>query len=103
MTTQPMAWFVAGADTVRHDQRHHAGHECQCRHQNRPQAVAARLNHGVVRVHSIALQLIRVIDLQNRVLLHDTEQHEQAEPREDVQRLLEQDQRDEREGQRQRQ
>ena len=49
------------------------------------------------------LQLVGVVDLQNRVLLHDAEQHQQAERREDVQRLPEDDDRQQREGQRQRQ
>ena len=49
------------------------------------------------------LELVGVVDLQNRVLLHDAEQHEQAERREDVQRLPEDDDRQQREGQRQRQ
>ena len=32
-------------------------------------------------------ELVGVVDLQDRVLLHDAEEHEQAEAREDVERL----------------
>ena len=53
--------------------------------------------------HAGLLQLVGVVDLQNRVLLHDAEQHQQAERREDVQRLPEDDDRQQRERQRQRQ
>ena len=61
------------------------------------------LHDRVVRRQSGLLQLVGVIDLQNRVLLHDAEQHQQAERREDVQRLPEDDDRQQRERQRQRQ
>ena len=44
---------------------------------------------GVVGAEPGRAQLVGVIDLQDRVLLHDAEEHEEAEPREDVQRLAE--------------
>ena len=93
----------ARADAARDDERNHPGHERERRHQDRPQPVAAGLDDRVVRVEAGLLQLVRVIDLQNRVLLDDAEQHQQAERREDVQRLLEDDDRQQRERQRQRQ
>src|SRR5207245_2159156 len=49
------------------------------------------------------LQLIGVIDLENRVLLYHAEQHEQAQRRKDVERLPEEDYGKERERQRERQ
>jgi hypothetical protein len=54
-------------------------------------------------LHARLAQLVRVVDLQDRVLLHHAEEHQHAERREDVERLAEDDDRDERERQRQRQ
>ena len=84
-----MAWLVAAPTPLRDHQRDHAGDERQRRHQNRPQPIAAGLHDGVVRVQPGLAQLVGVIDLQDRVLLHDAEQHQQAEAGEDVQRLPE--------------
>src|SRR5207237_8202554 len=64
---------------------------------------AAGLDGRRVGRHAGFLELVRVVDLQNRVLLHHAEQHQQPERREDVQRLLEDDDRQQREGQRERQ
>ena len=56
-----------------------------------------------VPIEPVLAQLDRVVDLQDRVLLHDAKQHEQAQRREDVQRLLREDDRQQRERQRERQ
>ena len=69
------------------DQRNHARDERERRHQNRPQPIAARLKNRRISFHASLPQLVGVVDLQNRVLLHDAEQHQQPERREDVQRL----------------
>ncbi len=79
------------ADTFRHDERNHSRHERERRHQNRPQAIAAGLNDCLMGRQAALLQLIGVIDLQNRVLLHDAEEHQQAKRREDIERLLKDD------------
>src|SRR6185436_15794896 len=90
-------------DPAGDDERNHPGDERERRHQNRTQAVAARLHDRVARGQARLLELVGVVDLQDGVLLHDAEEHQQAERREDVQRLPEDDDRQEREGQRQRQ
>ena len=87
---------------ARHHERHHPGDKRERRHQNRPQPVPAGLDDGVMRAHPRLFQLIGVIDLQNRVLLDDAEEHEQPERGEDVERLPEDDEREQRERQRQR-
>ena len=51
------------------------------RHQDRPQAVAVGLDDGVVARPSPGAQPVGVIDLQDRVLLDDAEQQQQAERR----------------------
>ena len=38
-----------------------------------------RLEDGLESRHALRSQVVRVIDLQDRVLLHDAEEHEQAE------------------------
>ena len=93
----------AGADPAGHDERDHAGDESERRHENWSQTIAAGLHDRVVGGHSGLLELVRVVDLQNRVLLDDAEQHQEAKGREDVQRLPEDDDRQQREGQGQRQ
>jgi len=60
-------------------QRHHACDERQRCHQDRPQPVPTRLNDRVVRTESRLFQMVGVVNLQNRVLLDDAEEHEQAE------------------------
>jgi len=55
----------ACANAARDDEREHPCDERERRHQNRPQSIAARLEHGGVTLHSALAQLIGVIDLQN--------------------------------------
>jgi hypothetical protein len=64
------------------------------RHQDRAQAVAVRLNDGVEPVESLCAQFVRVIDLQDRVLLYDAEEQKQAEAGKDVDRLPRQQERE---------
>ena len=70
-----------GAGAARNHQRNHAGHQRDGGHQNGPQAVAIGLDDGVVAVHTGFAQTVGVIDLQNRVLLDDAEQQQQARGR----------------------
>ena len=49
---------------------------------------------GFVARHARGAELVGVVDLQDRVLLHHAEEHQDAQQREDVERLLEDDQRD---------
>ena len=101
--TKPIAWLVPEPMPLETISGIMPATNAKRRHQNRPQPIAARLDDGVVRRQPGLLQLVGVVDLQNRVLLHDAEQHQQAERREDVQRLPEDDDRQQRERQRQRQ
>ena len=104
MMTKPIAWLVPEPTPRETMQRDHAGDERERRHQDRPQPIAAGLDDRPrASTRPVSLQLVGVVDLQDRVLLHDAEQHEQAERREDVQRLPEDDDRQQRERQRQRQ
>ena len=73
--------------TSRDRQRQHAGNERDRRHQNRPQAISIRANDRFEPFHAARTQLIRVIDLQNRVLLHHAKQQQQPESRKNVHRL----------------
>ena len=86
-------------------QRQHAADQRQRGHQDRPQAVAVGLDDRLVARHALRPQVVHVVDLQDRVLLHDAEQHEQSQGREQVQRVAGRPERQERErhGQRQRQ
>ena len=85
------------------DQRNHARDERKSRHQNRPETIAAGANHCVVRAETSGLELVGVVDLQNRVFLDDAKEDQQAKRREDIQRLPEDDDGQQREWQRQRQ
>ena len=103
MMTKPIARLVAEPDAARQHERDHARHECKCSHEDWPQTVAAGLQDRRVALHAAIAQLVRMVDLEDGVLLHHPEQHEQAQRREDVQRLTRDDNRQQRERQRQRQ
>ena len=103
MTTQPIAWLVAEpTPLVTTSGTMPATNASVVIRIGRSRSRLA-WTIGVVRVQPGVAQLVGVVDLQNRVLLDDAEQHQQPERREDVQRLLEDDQRQQRERQRQRQ
>ena len=61
-----------------------------CGHQDRPQPRVVGFDDRRVRGPARAAQLVRLVDLQNAVLLHDADQHEQAEHRVQIDRLAEQ-------------
>jgi hypothetical protein len=85
------------------DQGDHAGDEGERGHEDGAQPVAVGLEDGLEPRHAAGAQLQRVVDLQDRVLLHDAEEHEHAGHREDVDRLAEENDRQDGEGHRQRQ
>ena len=92
-----------GARSTGQDERSHTGNQSNRRHQDRPQPIAVSLNNRVVTFHSLLTQSVRVIDLQNRVLLHHPKQQQQAQAGKDVHRLPGDQQRDNAERNRQRQ
>ena len=69
------------------DQRDHTGDQRHRGHQDRPQAVAVGANDGVIAAHSLRMKMAGVVDLQDRVLLNDTEQKQNAERRKYIQTL----------------
>src|SRR5579884_1676223 len=68
------------------------------------QPVAARRHDRRVAAVPLRPELVRAIDLEDRVLLHDAEEHQDAELREDVERAVQREDRQQgkRHGQRQR-
>ena len=92
-----------GAGAARDDQRRHAGHQRDGGHEDGAEAVAVGLDDGVVARHALGAQTVGVIDLENRVLLHDAEEQQQSEAREDIHGLMRDQQREnaERDGERQ--
>jgi hypothetical protein len=76
--TEPDRAIVPGADTPRDQQRKHPGHERERRHQDGPEPIAVGPEDRLFARHPLSAQRDRVIDLENGVLLHHTEEHQQA-------------------------
>ena len=76
-----------GACAPRKQQRNHAAYQRQGCHQNRPQAIPVRLNDGLIAAHAGRAQPVRVVDLQNCILLHNAEQQQQSQSRKNVDAL----------------
>ena len=75
------------------------------RHEDRAEAVAVALEDGLEARHAVlAAEAVHVVDLEDRVLLHDAEEDEDAERRVEVDRVARDEEREERErdGERQR-
>src|SRR5438309_1676601 len=72
-------------------------------HQNYVPPLAAGPHDRLVARHARRAQVVRVVDLQDRVLLHDAEQDEDAERGIEVERVARPPQREERERDRERQ
>jgi hypothetical protein len=89
--------------TAAEEQRRHAGHERDGRHQNRPQPRTVRLDDGVAQRQPAPAQLVGVVHLQNGVLLYDAEQQQQRQDGEDVEALAGDERREQPERNRQRQ
>ena len=70
------AFFCAGA--CANQQRQHARHEADRGHQDRPQSISIGLQDRGLARHALRTQLVGVIHLQNRVLLHHAKQNENA-------------------------
>ncbi len=66
-----------------------------------PEPLAAREDDRLVALHPALAELVRELDLEDRVLLDDAEEDEDAERREDVDALSEDEDREERERHRQ--
>ena len=64
----------------------HSADKGERRHQDRPQTVAAALDDGIVTPCPGA-ELIHVVDLKDRVLLHHAEEDEDAQRRIEVELL----------------
>ena len=87
--------FAAGAVAER--DRHRAEQRRHRRHHDRAEADdAAFVDRLGRRLAVLALGVEREVDLHDRVLLHDADQHDEADERVDVQLVAEQIQRDER-------
>ena len=78
--------FRAGAGAQR--QRRHARHQGQRRHQDRAQPIAIALNDRGVTFHPERAQIVHMIDLQDRVLLNHSKQHQDAERRIKIQGVI---------------
>ena len=91
-----------GAGAAREYQRQHAEDEGERGHQDRPQPQLRGFDGGGQGVHPRALFLARELDDQDRVLAGETDQHHEADLREDVHVEAAQDQRRDREQQAQR-
>ena len=76
----------AGARPRRDEEREHAGDERHRRHEDRAEPLAAREDDGRVARHPALAELVRELDLEDRVLLDDAEEHEDPERGEDVER-----------------
>ena len=90
------AFLRAGAGAEREGQ--HAGDEREGGHQNRAQAVAIGLENRGGFFHAAIAQRVHVVDLQDRIFLHDAEEHEEAERGIEVERVVGEAQREQREG-----
>ena len=62
-------------------QRNHARHKRRRSHQNRTQPIFAAFENRIQTRHAFGPQLLDVIDLQNRIFLHDSEEHQDAKTR----------------------
>ena len=80
---RPVGRYAAAAD----DKRDHAGDQSDRCHEDRAQSIEICLNDRVVTAHSVRAKVVRMIDLQDRVLFDDTEKQKDTESRKDVQRL----------------
>ena len=93
---------LLGPGTRAERQRNHPGHQRESRHQNRTQSIAVCLEHSRQPLHTLSAEGVHVIDLQDRVLLHHTEQYEHSERRIEVDRLAHAPEREQREWNRER-
>ena len=91
---QRLPRFAAGAVSDR--DRHGAEHRGHRRHHDRPEADQAALIDGLLGRHAAALGLEREVDLHDRVLLDDPDQHDHADECINIQVHAEQDERDQR-------
>jgi TetR/AcrR family transcriptional regulator len=90
-----LAQFGAGADAQR--DRHRAHHRGQRRHHDGAKAQDARLADRLLRRHAaVALRVEREVDHHDGVLLHDADQQQDADRRDQRQVLTEPHQRGER-------
>src|SRR5581483_7365104 len=77
--------------------RDHAGYEHDRRHEDRPEARLVRLEDRRVALHTACAEDVRVVHLEDAVLLDDPEQEEEPEDGVDVERLAQREEREERE------
>ena len=68
-----------GPSAATQGKRNHARHQRGRGHQNRTQTVLATLHNGVEPVCAFRPQFLDVIDLQNRILLHDSEENQNSQ------------------------
>ena len=77
----------------------HPGHQRERGHQDGTEAVAIAVHDGLQALHPGAPERVHVVNLEDGVLLHDAEEHQQAERGVEVQRVVRHPEREEREGQ----
>ncbi len=77
--TPLMALFTAAPSAFETKRGNHAGHEGHGGHQDRAEPVAVGLHDRLELGHPACAKLVGVVDLQNRVLLHHGEQHQDAQ------------------------
>ena len=68
-----------GPSAATQGKRNHARHQRGRGHQNRTQTVVATLHNSVQPVCASRPQFLDVIDLQNRILLHDSEENQNSQ------------------------
>jgi hypothetical protein len=95
------AFFRAGTGAQR--ERRHSGHQGERGHEDGAKAIAICLENRGKPFHALASEVVHMIDLENGVFLHHTEQDEQAEGGIEIQRVPGDPEREQREGQGQRQ
>ena len=91
---QRPARFAAGADTQRDRQRGHQRRHG--RHHDRAKPKQAALINRIERLSPLPLRLDREINHHNRVLFHNTDEHDEANERVDIQVDAEEHQRHQR-------
>ena len=94
---------VGGADALGSHHGDHASDEGERGHEDGAQTLFVGEQDGIKAVHSFGSELVGVVDLQDAVLFHHAEEHEDAEHGEEVDRLSEKDEREDGEWQRERQ
>ncbi len=85
---------------AKHGERGHREHRGESGHEDRPQAVAAAFDHGVVEIQSTASVLLDEVEKNDRLGDHDSGQHQDSNEARQRQRRVRDEERDDRPGRR---